>query len=297
MRASAIAALLLTIAATGDPSAQERPRIAVIPFENETGWWGRDLGNSAASQLTTELVGSGAFVVLERERVQSIYNEWATGQSGAVSAESAVEIGRLLGVEYLVTGQFEHFDIETQSVGIGRIGVGASRTVAESAMNVRVVSVSTGEIVAATTAEGRENIGGSISVRGNEFNSNSRYDPSMADQALGPAIRRIVEQLVAQSDRMPATTGAALAGAPMIAGFSAEGEVYIDQGENVGMTAGRRFRVMRVIDIIVDANGNELDRITDQVGIIEVSRVLSRSAICTLIEGTAEEGDILETVS
>ena len=58
------AAFLLTAATSPLLEAQSRPRVAVIPFQNETGWWGRDLGNSAASQLTTELVGSGEFAAV-----------------------------------------------------------------------------------------------------------------------------------------------------------------------------------------------------------------------------------------
>jgi hypothetical protein len=39
-----------------------------------------------------------------------------------------------------------------------------------------------------------------------------------------------------------------------------------------------------------------LDQITDRVGIIEVTRVLSQSAICTVVEGEAGEGDTLQAV-
>ena len=50
---------------------------------------------------------------------------------------------------------------------------------------------------------------------------------------------------------------------------------------------------MRVIDEIKDANGNVLDQITDKVGVIEVTRVLGQSSICTVVEGEAAEGDKL----
>lgn len=293
--------LLLALAAfvsgATDVAAQDRARLAVIPFENQTGWWGRELGNSAASQLTTKLVGSGEFTVVERQRVDAIYDELATGQSGAVTPDQAVEIGKMLGVEYLVTGQFTHFNITSQSVGLSSFGVGATRTTAESAMDVRVISVRTGEIVAATSAEGRENVGNSISVGGNSYTSNSQFDPTLADRALGPAIETIVATLVEQGDRIVAGAGSAPAGAPNIAGLAADGGVYIDQGENFGMEVGRRFRVLRVTDVILDANGNELDRVTEPVGIIQVTRVLSQSAITSIVEGVAAEGDVLEPVA
>jgi hypothetical protein len=49
-----------------------------------------------------------------------------------------------------------------------------------------------------------------------------------------------------------------------------------------------------MIDEIKDADGTVLDRITDQVGVLEVTRVLSQSAICRVVEGEASEGDTIE---
>ena len=69
---------------------------------------------------------------------------------------------------------------------------------------------------------------------------------------------------------------------------------YIDQGENSGVAVGQRYQVHRVIDEIRDAGGNLLDTITDTVGVLEVTRVLGQSAICSVVEGEAAEGDSLQ---
>ena len=42
---------------------------------------------------------------------------------------------------------------------------------------------------------------------------------------------------------------------------------------------------------IRDANDEVLDLITAKVGVLEVTRMLPQSAICTVVEGEAEEGD------
>ena len=59
------------------------------------------------------------------------------------------------------------------------------------------------------------------------------------------------------------------------------------------MQVGQRFEVVRVVDEIRDANDTVLDRITDTVGVLEVTRVLSQSAICRVVEGEANEGDTI----
>ncbi len=73
-----------------------------------------------------------------------------------------------------------------------------------------------------------------------------------------------------------------------------EGSFYINRGDNFGVQAGQRYDVYRVIDEITDTNGNVLDRITEKVGTLEVTRVLSQSAICSLVEGEAAEGDTVQ---
>src|SRR5262245_19640117 len=81
----------------GIARAQERPRLAVVAFKNPTGWWGRELGASAASQLTTKLVNSGAFNMLERDRVKDVLDEWYLASTGAVNVSTAVPAGQLKG--------------------------------------------------------------------------------------------------------------------------------------------------------------------------------------------------------
>lgn len=285
----------LGIAPTAE--AQDRPRVAVIPFDNQTGWWTRQLGPTAASQLTVRLVNSGAFTVLERSRVESVFDEWHLGQSGAVTPQQAVEIGNLLGAEYVITGEFTHFNISERAgrVNIGGRRVGASEARAESALNVRVISVSTGEIVAAAQAEGNEVLGRGIDTRVLQTTSRTNFNETVADQALGPAIEKVVSDLVASRDRI-VSTGPAAPTVPAITGLADDGSVYIDMGENAGMAVGTRFRVLRVVDVIRDRDGNVLDQVTDRVGTIEVTRVLSQSSICAVVEGEADVDDRLEPV-
>lgn len=299
-----LALVLGTLAPTGAMpvlEAQERPRVAVIPFDNRTAWWGRHLGSSAASQLTVGLVNSGAFSVLERQRVESVFDEWYLGQSGAITPDRAVEIGRLLGAEYLITGEFTHFNITTRSLSTAGVripgvpNVRASETRAESAMNVRVINVGTGEIVAASQAEGNEVLARAAAGAGlPTYTSRTPWNPTVADRALGPAIEKIVADLVRQQNRFATAEGAsAAARVPAITGLGDNGSIYIDQGENAGMAVGTRFQVLRVVDEIRDRDGKLLDQVTERVGVIEVVRVLSQSSICAVKEGKADVGDRL----
>jgi curli biogenesis system outer membrane secretion channel CsgG len=287
-----------------------KPRVAVIAFKNPTSWWGRELGASAASQLTTKLVQGSAFSVLERDRVKDIFDEWYLGQSGAVAQGQAAQMGKLHGVEYLVTGEFKSFNIRSQRVAIPFSGgFAGNRTRAESAINVRVINVTTGEVVAASEAKGDKVIGSGVNARGasyGDITASSPWNPTVAEDALGEALDKIAADIMNQRSKFsasaaPVTTAAATPGAaaavsaaPAIAGLAADGSVYIDQGQNAGITVGKRYRVLRVVDVIKDAKGNELDKVTKPVGIIEVAQVLGRSSICKIIEGKPDPKDVLE---
>lgn len=278
------AAVLATV---GPVLAQNKPRVAVIPFDNRTDWWAAEMGNVAADMIVTRLVNSGAFIVIERERLQAILEEQGFQLTGQVNPSDVVEIGRLLGIMYLITGSVTRFSVNERSLGIFGRNVGYKE--AESEMNVRAFSTETGEIIMAAEGSGKKrlaNISGVISM--------TAMDQSLAEDALGPAADNIVQALVSHADRFVITEVAAPPAAmPVIVG-GAEGSIYIDQGENFGVQVGQRFEVHRVIDEIVNAAGEVLDQITDVVGVIEVTRVLSQSSVCTVVEGEAAEGDILK---
>jgi curli biogenesis system outer membrane secretion channel CsgG len=284
---------LATIAATPALEAQERPRVAVLTFDNPTDWFGRQLGASAASQLTVRLVNSGEFSVLERQRVEEVDQEAFRGQTGRIPAQQAIELGRQLGAEYLITGEFTHFNINTLRVGRGPLSAYESR--AESAMNVRVINATTGEITAASQADGNVVLGRGLRVDDTQIGRDQVLNPTLADRALGPAIEKLVDDLVRQKTRF-AGAGAEPRGA-LITGFADDGSVYLDQGENGGIQVGTRFQVLRVVDEIRDSNGNVLDQITERVGMVEVVRVLSQSAIAAVREGRPDINDRLEPAS
>jgi curli biogenesis system outer membrane secretion channel CsgG len=285
-----------------------KPRIAVVAFKNPTSWWGRELGSSAASQLTTKLVNSGAFTVLERERTKDIFDEWYLGQSGAVDQSQAAQMGKLNGVEYLVTGEFKSFNIRQRRVGgLPLPGtnrqLGGSQTRAESDLNVRVINVVTGEIIAASEGKGETVLGQGASAGGlnyGEISTSSPWNPTVAEQALGPALDKIAADIVAQKGRMPtsapaASTQTAKPSAPSIAGVAADGSNKNAKGQNANMSVGRRFHVLRVVDVIKDGKGNVLDNVTKRVGVIEVTQVLARSAICKVVDGAKPaDKDLLE---
>ena len=272
------------------PAAQEKVRIAVMNFENNSSWhyWGDNLGAAAADELVTQLFKSGKFSVIERAQIEAILSEQDFGQSGRVNSSQAAAFGKILGVQLVVTGSITKFSVDRKGGSIG--GFGATYSEAETNLDVRMINTNTAEIMFADDGEGKVQLGGA-NFRGDGFQQN--FDAGLAQETLRPAVEDIVAKIADKADSF-ASIQPPVAPAQIVG--SNAGNFYIDKGENFGVTVGQRYEVMRVIDEIKDSAGNMLDQITDKVGVIEVSRVLAQSSICTVVEGEAAEGDKLVPV-
>ena len=106
-------ALAVTIAlatlASQDALAQTRdvPRIAVMDFNGfMLGESGNsvNIGKAVSAMLVTEFAVREGLEVLERQQIKALLAEQRLTLSGRVDESSAVEIGKLLGVQYVFHG-------------------------------------------------------------------------------------------------------------------------------------------------------------------------------------------------
>ena len=121
--ASRLVALLIPLAlSAADAAAQQRIKIAIWDFENnsERSWWFHDqLGGAARNQLDTAFSENDQlarmFSVIEREKLDLVLKEQGLGAAGALDPQSAAKVGRILGVKYILTGAVDRFSINRTS--------------------------------------------------------------------------------------------------------------------------------------------------------------------------------------
>jgi curli biogenesis system outer membrane secretion channel CsgG len=182
--------------------AQERPRVAVLEFENKAGnqWWYSHGGEAAQDIFVTELVKSGRYRVVERAQLQALLAEQNLSLAGDVDAASAVQAGRLLGVKYFITGALTEYgstDSGASSGGIGGLpsfGVGKKKFTA--AFNARAIDTETGEIVWADEGRGEES---NFRVRVRGTGGGVDQDSSMFDKVLKPIVQELAASLARAS--------------------------------------------------------------------------------------------------
>ena len=77
--------------------------LAVLDFEGNEKLDGKvDLKMS--DMLTTSIVKSSRYEVLERNKIDKVFQEQNFGMSGMVDQNTAAEVGKILGAEYIVFG-------------------------------------------------------------------------------------------------------------------------------------------------------------------------------------------------
>ncbi|MBH30495.1 MAG: hypothetical protein CMG71_00710 [Candidatus Marinimicrobia bacterium] len=111
--------------------AQDRLAVAVMDLE------GRGISAMEAATLTdrlrSEMVNVGVFQVVERGQMEMLLEEQGFQQTGCTSAECAVEMGKLLGVQAMATGSIGKLgtmwtlDVRMFDVGTGEISKVSSR--------------------------------------------------------------------------------------------------------------------------------------------------------------------------
>jgi TolB-like protein len=103
---------------------QPKPHIAVLNLE------GREISESEVAtlsdQLRGHLVSLGAFIVLDRGKMESILKEQSFQQTGCTLTECAIKAGRILNVQKIVTGSIGKIG-KTYAINISMINVESSR--------------------------------------------------------------------------------------------------------------------------------------------------------------------------
>ncbi|MCP4691322.1 MAG: hypothetical protein GY859_24965, partial [Desulfobacterales bacterium] len=167
-----------------------KPRLAVMDFDNKSQYGGWRVGHGASDMLSTELVKTGKFSMMERDRLSAVLKEQNLGASGLLDPRTAVKIGKLIGVEYIVTGAVTEYGQSQTGGGGGGVHVGKKGY--HATVDVRLVNATTGEIVFADSASNNKSTT-SLSVFG--FGGGQSFNEKKATETLRAAIKEISVKL------------------------------------------------------------------------------------------------------
>ncbi|MGB3516716.1 MAG: CsgG/HfaB family protein [Elainellaceae cyanobacterium] len=194
LMAPAIAAPMIT-----EHTKQAPQRVVVLDFDYAAtsnsnyylSYWRQGSAAGISDLVVNALVGDSAYTVIDSSLV-------GERQGYVTDVARAVEIGRELGVDYVIIGSVTEFNVETESSGGSFLGIGASSrsTVANVGITARMISTSDGAVVQAMQgygeASGRSSSG---SFRGIGGGSSSSRENELLSEAVEDAVTMLVEDL------------------------------------------------------------------------------------------------------
>ncbi len=157
------------------------------------------IAKGTSDMLVNSLVNTGAYSVIERSQLEAVLAEQNLGASGAVNASTAAQIGKILGVKYILIGSVTQFDIQEKNSGfnVGGIFGNKKRKVTTNVqLNVRMLDTTTSEIVGAFEGQGSmEQKDSSTAVMGIGGGSETNNQQQLLTESTRIAIKEITTQL------------------------------------------------------------------------------------------------------
>jgi curli biogenesis system outer membrane secretion channel CsgG len=228
-RTAVCALALASVPGFAGPAAAQstRPTVAVLGFEYGTiqRWWSgnQDIGEGISDMIVDELVNDGSFRVIERKRLDAVLAEqnFSNSERADPSAKTLVQIGKALGVKYLIVGSVTKFGTEQSNksfsgggygsaFGLGSVGTAKGK--ANVAITARIIDTTTGEIMASAKGDGTSKrsgllLGGAGGGGGGggggqiEFGSSAFHD-TILGEATEMAVKATTTKLVAAKSRL-----------------------------------------------------------------------------------------------
>ena len=229
-------------------SRAPKKRIAVIDFTNKTSFAEYDIGKGVADMLTTSLWKTDKFVLVERTHLEKVIKEQNFSATDLVASETAVKIGRILGLYAIVLGGITEFGfVPKKGKTISRIGV-----------DLRLVDVNTARITLAENAVGTAS-GRSI------------------DQASRRAVDNLVLKIVSSLEDKP------WEGRIMEV---EEARAYINAGSKAGIRKGNIFAIIHPGKELVDpVTWKVVGTLEKKIGKVRVIKTEEEYSQAEILEG------------
>jgi len=186
------------------------------------GWhgWGYTGGEHHISSVLQELMitalldkGAGQIRLFERKELEKVLGEQKLGSSGLVDESTAVQMGKLVGARYMITGKVTRFAYKKSGFGTGwgvsallnkvNPNAGAANSIAGDVhvakasftgrLDVRLFDVQTGEILIAIKDEGTTK---DTSVKVAGTGNDVQYDEELVNKIFEPVTDKIAAQLI-----------------------------------------------------------------------------------------------------
>jgi hypothetical protein len=207
------------------------------------------------NDLSAKMTGKPGFELVDRAGINTILKEQNFQNSDRSSADTAVRIGKLLGVSQIVLVNVDNCSYTTHTETSGN----KTQTIGTIVLraNVRMLDVESGVVLAQPTSSFQESVQVSETSKSSPIIFGPYHTPGgtkstggdpkvIGDNEFAKARDSVAAELSAKLTTTMASAPTAKMPSPLVAGIS-NGSVYINQGSIAGIKAGDRFQVIREV--------------------------------------------------
>jgi len=268
-----------------EESKYVKPTIAVKSFENRAPapykW---NLGDGLADQLIDRLISTRRYVVLERQQLESIFEELNRTDDDRFRQEGRPGTGRLKHVRYLVKGIITDFGFVETVEGVwqifdwGWLGSSKSWVVAGT---VQVIDIQSGQLIASKSVEAK--IRGKKGDRPPDYDNMAFGGHTFYHTPLGRATNKMLDKAVREITRAIADQPFQ----PKIASII-NNRIVINGGKDRRIEIGYEYVVRPCAQTVSDPDtGDLLGHIAGQpIGRVRVTQVTPKYSICRVTKGS-----------
>ncbi|MCL1875454.1 MAG: CsgG/HfaB family protein [Synergistaceae bacterium] len=265
--------LLLIMCATPAMSAQsDRIRIGVLGFESKAHGVSQRQAEIITDIFTRQLANSKTIAVYEREQLAKVGSEIKLSMSGLVDMNTAIEVGRIVGVRYILLGSVTELSQKASGgfIPIMGIGIGGTTSEARATIDVRIIDTETSEIRLALSETGLSSSSSSaVSFQGVTF-AESEFG-GLEARAIADATNRLAHQI-----------RSILGGeSSHVVSMSSDG-VVIDVGSTMGAKEGSLYLVYADGKTIRGMNDEIIGQEKISLAVIKVKEVSGAHSTCTV---------------
>jgi len=245
-------------------------KVVIAEFKNNTRFGNARLGNNLTDVMTTELVKSNRFIVLEREDLGKVMQE--INFSNTLGQGKLASERKFQDADYVITGAITKYSVNTT----GDKGVfSTSKTQkAEISFDMKMIDVRTGEVVLSDQGEGRSDVkyGTTLGV-----GKTGGYDEGLEQEAFRAAAIDVMENIIKTVDKTPW-----MANVAKVSG----NKLYINAGKKSNVKIGTKLGVFKQGEAI-EFNGKFLGFEETKIGEATVTDYLGEDAAILEYKGDA----------
>lgn len=256
-------------------------RVGVVDFENKTAYGQARLGQAASDILITEMVKTGKFIVVERDKVNKLLEEQKLGLNGAIDQNTAAQMGKILGLNAIITGAISNFGVRT--TGSDYLVAQSKKQEATCTVDIRVVDTETGQILYADSGKGVSKVssGGFLGM-----GTKGGYAESIEGDALRAALSQLTINITSQINKKPWSCRVAQVAA---------GKVYLNAGREAGLENGQKLKVFGLGAEIKDPDsGLVIGKEEEDLGELQISSFFGENGAIGIMKGgrMPKKGDL-----